>query len=120
MPRFLVNNELLLLPNRSRVEGLIRLPFVVTLDFDRDSRCRLAGGEGQRAGLGDVIALSASIKNAGGRAFAGHRSPRLKGFATGLLHRVPPDSLDRQEDAIEDADLAGADFQICLWTQGFM
>jgi hypothetical protein len=37
------------------VERLVGLLLAVALDFDRDCLRRLAGGEGQRAGLGDVI-----------------------------------------------------------------
>src|SRR3954465_4481108 len=38
-----------------QVEGLVRFPPGVALDFDRDRLGRLAGREGQRAGPGDVI-----------------------------------------------------------------
>ena len=51
MPRRLVNDALPLSPNRFEVERLVRLPFTVPLDFDRDRLRRLAGGKGQRAGL---------------------------------------------------------------------
>src|SRR5438270_9803184 len=40
------------------VERLVGLLLAVALDFDRDRLRRLAGGEGQRAGLGDVIAVA--------------------------------------------------------------
>src|SRR5213596_31971 len=41
-----------------QVERLIGLLPIVALDFDGDGLRRLAGGEGQRAGLGDVIAVA--------------------------------------------------------------
>jgi hypothetical protein len=40
-----------------QVERLISLLLAVALDFDRDGLRRLAGGEGQRAGLGNVVAI---------------------------------------------------------------
>ena len=41
-----------------QVERLVGLPFAVALDFDRDGLRRLAGGEGQRAGPGDVVVVA--------------------------------------------------------------
>jgi hypothetical protein len=43
------------------VERLIGLPLAVALDFDGDGLDRLDGGEGQRAGLGDVVFAERSI-----------------------------------------------------------
>src|SRR5262249_9986237 len=40
------------------VKRLVGLLLAVTLDFDGDGFRRLAGGEGQRAGLGDVVAVA--------------------------------------------------------------
>jgi len=40
------------------VERLVGLLLAVALDDDRDGLRRLAGGEGQRAGLGDVVAVA--------------------------------------------------------------
>src|SRR4051812_46563803 len=45
-------------PEQVEVERLIGLPLAVTLDFDGDRLRRLAGGEGQRAGLGDVVVVA--------------------------------------------------------------
>src|SRR5262245_9166759 len=39
-------------------ERLIRFSLAVALDLDGDGLCRLAGGEGQRAGLGDVVVVA--------------------------------------------------------------
>ncbi len=39
------------------VERLVGLPLVVALDLDGDRLRRLAGGEGKRAGFGDVVAV---------------------------------------------------------------
>lgn len=47
MPRFLVNS--------ARLIGLL---LAVALDFDGNGLRCLAGGEGQRAGLGDVVAVA--------------------------------------------------------------
>src|SRR5262245_30261779 len=43
-----------------QVEGerLVGLPLAVALDLDRDRLRRLAGGEGQRAGPGDVVVVA--------------------------------------------------------------
>ena len=41
-----------------QVERLVGLLLAVALDLDRDGLRRLAGGEGQRAGLGDVVAVA--------------------------------------------------------------
>src|SRR5258708_4454017 len=38
------------------VERLIGLLLAAAFDFDRDRLRRLAGGEGQRTGLGDIVA----------------------------------------------------------------
>src|SRR5262249_34215290 len=40
------------------VERLVALPLAVALDFDGSGLRRLAGGEGQRAGLGDVVVVA--------------------------------------------------------------
>ena len=40
------------------VECLVILLLAVALDFDGDGLRRLAGGEGQRAGLGDVVVVT--------------------------------------------------------------
>src|SRR5262249_10140380 len=44
-------------PEQVEVERLVGLLLAVTLDFDRDGLGRLAGGERQRAGLGDVVVV---------------------------------------------------------------
>ena len=41
-----------------QVEGLVRLLLAVAVHDDRDSLRGLAGGEGQRAGLGDIVAVA--------------------------------------------------------------
>src|SRR5688572_504234 len=41
-----------------QVERLVGLLLAIPLDFDRDRLRRLAGGEGQRAGPGDVVVVS--------------------------------------------------------------
>src|SRR5437867_142154 len=51
-----------------QVEGLVGLPLAVAVDFDRDGLRRLAGGEGQRAGLDDVVAINTSPAVPVGRA----------------------------------------------------
>src|SRR5262249_20434172 len=40
------------------VEVLVGFPFAVALHLDRDGLGRLAGGEGQRAGPGEVVAVA--------------------------------------------------------------
>src|SRR5262245_5201937 len=52
-----------------QVEGLVRLTPGVAPDFDRDRLGGLAGGEGQRAGPGDVVVVA-------GRRRAVHRAER--------------------------------------------
>src|SRR5688500_15753486 len=42
-------------PKQVEVKRLVELALVVTLDFNRDRLDRLAGGESQGAGLGDVV-----------------------------------------------------------------
>src|SRR5215831_3016551 len=45
-------------PEQVEVERLVGLLLVVALDFDGDGFRRLAGGEGQRAGLGDIVLVA--------------------------------------------------------------
>ena len=47
-------------PKQVEVERLVGLLLAVALDLDGDGLRRLAGGEGQRAGLGDVVAARRS------------------------------------------------------------
>src|SRR5690348_8591714 len=44
-------------PEQVEVEVLVGLLLAVALDLDGDGPGRLAGGEGQRAGPGDVVAI---------------------------------------------------------------
>ena len=41
-----------------QVKRFMGLPLAIALDFDGNRLRRLAGGEGQRAGLGDVVAVA--------------------------------------------------------------
>src|SRR5262249_38220737 len=45
-------------PEQVEVERLVGLLLAVALDFDGDGLRRLAGGEVQRAGLGDVVVVA--------------------------------------------------------------
>ena len=46
------------------VKRLVGLLLVIALDFDRDGLRRLAGGESQRAGLGDLVLNQAQMSPA--------------------------------------------------------
>ena len=52
----LLEQRITAIAKQVQVERLISLLLAVPLDFDRDGLRRLAGGEGQRAGPGDVVA----------------------------------------------------------------
>src|SRR5262249_1256258 len=60
-------------PEQVEVEGLVGLLLAVALDLDGDGLRRLAGGEGQRAGPGDVIAVAGGGSAADGAVRQRHR-----------------------------------------------